>query len=168
MHRANSLCTNLPQSTLCRAVKFSLLCEMHASTSCTSKYYAVPRQHWDTLGLTTWCQHLLRENSRSISTVSLCCSNPFCITKREQKSWKKSIWSIQWGKAKFQETSDDLITERHTIIFFFSHLAFIKLSKLHPEGRISGKILCLQLVFLSYLKLIRKTMARDWRVCNQI
>lgn len=77
-------------STLCRAVKFSLLCEIHASTSCTSKY-AVPWQHWDTLGLTTWCQHPLRKTFRSISAVSLFCSSPFCITEREQKFWKKCL-----------------------------------------------------------------------------
>lgn len=77
-------------STPCRAGKFSLLCEIHASTSCTSTC-AVPWQHWDTLGLTTWCQHPLRETFRSVSTVLLLCSSPFWNTEREQKFWKKCL-----------------------------------------------------------------------------
>lgn len=134
-------------SILCRAVKFSLLCEIHASTSSTSKCYAVPWQHWDTFGLTTWCQHSLRETFRSISSVLLFCSNPFWLT--ENRKFEKSIWSIQWGKAKFQEISDDQITERHTIIFSHTWLLLNSVSYIHREesqGKYCASSFCFYLI----------------------
>lgn len=82
-------CVNLPTAS-CVEQQTSPLCHTHASTSCTSRCYAIPWKHWDTLSLTIWCQHPSREVFRSVSTDSLFCSDPICITKREQKFWKST------------------------------------------------------------------------------